>query len=1224
MNTPSTSTTPAQTNSTTPPTRSAPYRFDAFISYSHSADHSLAPALREALHRLAKPWYRKRALRIFLDEAAMSTEPALWSAIEHALKESGSFLLLLSPQAAGSVWVNREIATWVEARGTGGLHLALTQGELEWSETLGDFDPEQSTALPDALRGVFGEVPRHLDLRWTRDATDLTLGNPRFLDDVADLAAPLHGRSKDELVGSDVTEHRRTMRVTRAAIATLSVLLIVAVFAATLARSNARRAETRRVDAQASRLRTESQASGQVPDLSFLLAAQSYRMRPESSALAAMVATTQRVPDLKHLIRTHTERVIAIAVSDDGKTSVSLDDAGGLVSIDTRTGKVNSRSKTDKHGSSVNAVGSQMLVSALGKTELRDSQSLKVIRSWDFNGSLVVGAAVTSDRRAAFATSDGRVALASVDSDRPLEFVKVIDIATNMTASKAVIAVIGTDAGRNVVVGLDPNGLTKRWQSSTVSPLSAVAISGDGSWVVAGTSLGTTLFFDASTGEASTPSLFQPTSPPTGFASNPNSPYMLQAGQAGDYSYIVAAPKGRSSYPPYRLFSRSTVIAWSRANIAAAAGADGVVAILDTVDNPYPTRRFVSDAKVLSAVSEDGRTAASVDQRGTVAIHRVSKNGTFDAGAPLGNMAGPASPKVMTLLGPSAVVVGDESGNLRVFGKVRNRSVDVFVAPAGVGTIGRLAALGSDRVAVIWGNSLLQILRVEGNRLSLERTLSDRATALATQPAGGPTLAYFEGSEAVVIVDGSTGAVRTRLTSPQPGSRALALDATASLVAVADATQVRIWDINKRVPVGGPVDGQGEVQSLAFTDGSRRLLVATTTAAVGLIDVATGGSAGRYSDEDGGQLVSFGPTLTSADVFMTVVTASGRPVIAHWTFDPKAVVAEGCRVFGRPFSESERDRFDLGSSAPCDAVDGIEALANETASTEKVGDAEPAGKPVPSQRAVVDDIIKFASPKKTLIDCLRSALDAEPWASVAEMRAAKPLPVAFAARWEPFRRRCENNASESSGKGGGLGLLNITPFTASELTARWNAALRTTPTDLLGPLSGSWTDSGTSVRGRGGIGVDVIALSDASSPSLPSNAPIASLTTSHLAIDSVPTHGQVAAADRDLRAIQVTIRPVPDAAEVRSVVRALATIVEGRAMAPVVDEALTDGPMLAAFGRSYTTTTQVAGASSGIAAAVPTPASTLTTARVGRAIYGLSLTPGTALIEPGLSVSVTF
>jgi hypothetical protein len=38
--------------------------YKAFISYSHSADDKLAPALQSALHRFAKPFYRLRAIRV--------------------------------------------------------------------------------------------------------------------------------------------------------------------------------------------------------------------------------------------------------------------------------------------------------------------------------------------------------------------------------------------------------------------------------------------------------------------------------------------------------------------------------------------------------------------------------------------------------------------------------------------------------------------------------------------------------------------------------------------------------------------------------------------------------------------------------------------------------------------------------------------------------------------------------------------------------------------------------------------------------------------------------------------------------------------------------------------------------------------------------------------------------------------------------------------------------
>src|SRR5262245_65690 len=74
-----------------------PMAYDAFISYSHSADGQLAPAVQSGLQRLARPWYRRRALRVFRDETGLSVNPHLWGSIERAMDESRYFVLLASP-----------------------------------------------------------------------------------------------------------------------------------------------------------------------------------------------------------------------------------------------------------------------------------------------------------------------------------------------------------------------------------------------------------------------------------------------------------------------------------------------------------------------------------------------------------------------------------------------------------------------------------------------------------------------------------------------------------------------------------------------------------------------------------------------------------------------------------------------------------------------------------------------------------------------------------------------------------------------------------------------------------------------------------------------------------------------------------------------------------------------------------------------------------------------
>jgi hypothetical protein len=90
--------------------------YDAFISYSHKHDAMIGPALQSDLQRFAKPWYKMRALRIFLDTADLAANPALWPSIEDALGSSRWFILLASADAANSTWVNREVTWWLAHR----------------------------------------------------------------------------------------------------------------------------------------------------------------------------------------------------------------------------------------------------------------------------------------------------------------------------------------------------------------------------------------------------------------------------------------------------------------------------------------------------------------------------------------------------------------------------------------------------------------------------------------------------------------------------------------------------------------------------------------------------------------------------------------------------------------------------------------------------------------------------------------------------------------------------------------------------------------------------------------------------------------------------------------------------------------------------------------------------------------------------------------------------
>jgi MTH538 TIR-like domain (DUF1863) len=127
--------------------------YAAFISYSHAADGRLAPAVQRGLEQLAKPWYRRRALRVFRDDSGLAVTPALWSTIVTALDESQYLVLLLSPEAARSAWVAREIEHWKTTKPIERILPVITDGQLHWDSTRGGFDPDRSTALPPSLLG---------------------------------------------------------------------------------------------------------------------------------------------------------------------------------------------------------------------------------------------------------------------------------------------------------------------------------------------------------------------------------------------------------------------------------------------------------------------------------------------------------------------------------------------------------------------------------------------------------------------------------------------------------------------------------------------------------------------------------------------------------------------------------------------------------------------------------------------------------------------------------------------------------------------------------------------------------------------------------------------------------------------------------------------------------------------------------------------------------------
>lgn len=233
--------------------------YDAFVSYSHASDNRLAPTLQRCLERLTRPWYRRRALRIFRDQSNLAANSDLWGAIDETLRASHYLILLASPEAARSDGVKHEVQYWRNHREPGTFLIAVTAGIVRWDDATGDFDWARTDAVPAELRGWFTAEPLWEDLTWARDETDLSLRHPRFRDVAGTLAAAIHGVPKDELDSQDMRQHRIATWAGRAVVCVLTVLLVVSASSAYIANQQREVANQQRTVAEQQRAVAEQQ-----------------------------------------------------------------------------------------------------------------------------------------------------------------------------------------------------------------------------------------------------------------------------------------------------------------------------------------------------------------------------------------------------------------------------------------------------------------------------------------------------------------------------------------------------------------------------------------------------------------------------------------------------------------------------------------------------------------------------------------------------------------------------------------------------------------------------------------------------------------------------------------------------------------------------------------------------------------------------------------------------
>ncbi|MBN1174447.1 MAG: TIR domain-containing protein [Micromonosporaceae bacterium] len=273
------------------------YKYDAFISYSSAIHGQLAKRLQHRLERFATPWYRPRAMRVFRDYTNLVSSDNLARSIEQALQNSRWLILIASPEAAMSSWVNREVEWWRDNRTSEHVCLVLAAGSLRWDDKSGDWDRKQSTALPPSAYGMFTAPPRWVNLTSVKSALELDRANPTLQECVAEIVAPIRGWDKDNLVGEHITLYRRARRQLRSGIAGLAVLTVASMVATAVAVAQASIADRERREALAQRdIATSRQLAANAelktrsdPQLAALLSVAAMDIRDTPEARAAMV-----------------------------------------------------------------------------------------------------------------------------------------------------------------------------------------------------------------------------------------------------------------------------------------------------------------------------------------------------------------------------------------------------------------------------------------------------------------------------------------------------------------------------------------------------------------------------------------------------------------------------------------------------------------------------------------------------------------------------------------------------------------------------------------------------------------------------------------------------------------------------------------------------------------------------------------------------------------------
>ena len=917
---------------TGPTVRAAEY--DAFISYSHAAHAELAAALERGLEGLGRSWRKRRALNVYRDQTGQGAAADLLDSLREKLDRSRFLVLLASAEAAGSWWVEQEIRHWLDAHGTENLVIALVSGEIVWDDGERDFNWRETTALPPALAKTFANEPKYVDLRRLTERTAFDLRDPQLLDATAELAAPIHGVDKDELIGEDLRQHTRAKRLRRAAVGALAALTVLAVVGGVFAWQQRGEARRRATISDAQRLAAVSELltrEDPVEGAAFALASLRRANTPEGDdALAAALHRGDRLPIA---VPGHQAEVTGLDFSRDGSLLASGDSSGELRLMDVPRSRFVARAPNLEPGKpylrSINDVAfypdgralatvdphGTLKVWSVPDLKLLGSVQAHDVASVDGYARPAIGALAVdvSPDGSAIATggADGRVRLWRW-AGRPTPGTVVRDYEENGVSAVAFVPgrrllAVGGGTGRLSVLDLDSGRTLSAVQAHT-GPVNRVSVDRTGKRLVSSGDDGLAIVWAL---EGDRLRLLARHAHPNSVAQAVFSGDGTRVYSGGWDNRVVGwAPGGKADPEVFggHVGSVAAVAASPNGRSFASAGWDGIIRLW----SPGARHSYIGE---LAGVGDDGRAAAFSDDGRLIAM--IDRRGlrfvdSHTGRAALRSEAFAARSPELDFAGSKRILVTSDSG-IFVFDLDAGRPRRRWSQPGEV-VAASFYARGRG-VAIAYSDGTVEFRRAS------DGVLEDKVAAVL--PALGAMAIDQAGNRlAAVTYSGDRAARNTlwdlrhrKVISSFAAYPTVAMSRNGRVVAAAQFGRIELLDARTGAELKSLRVGDGQVNDLAFLPGDRLLVTGYRSGFVRVWNVESGARVGRALRVGPGEL----DDLAVDPVGGRFIAVAGGVVrsIALWELDTDELVARACRHIGRNLDDSEWDAaIGTGSKPP--------------------------------------------------------------------------------------------------------------------------------------------------------------------------------------------------------------------------------------------------------------------------------------------------------------------